>query len=145
MGRSLRLVCLVMLLAIVAWSSHLAGSDGEVTKSLQGTWDGHVGRFGRNNRFQGEAMIVLTFTADTITGMTKQGRFLGEGKYTLDPAKKTIDVLGTKGDYRGETFRGTYALDGDTLQWATTRGGSRRATLPPEDDEDVVILVKRRR
>ncbi|GBD37731.1 hypothetical protein HRbin36_02867 [bacterium HR36] len=130
---------------MAVWASVIASveldSDHE---RLQGIWVGQVGRLDAKGRFQGEGYIEIVFQGNSITGWKRGHEWLGEGTFSLDPAKKTIDVRGVKGDYR-ERYLGTYELRGDELRWATTRGGPRRAKLPPDNEDDVVLVLRRKK
>ena len=44
----------------------------------------------------------------------KEGKPL-EGTFTVDGAKKTIDIKPTEGNYKGKTLLGIYKLEGDML------------------------------
>lgn len=112
--------------------------------ALQGKWVGYVGRYDSKGRFQEEGYIELVIKDKTIVGYKRGGAWLGEGTFTLDSAAKTITVQGIKGQYR-ERYLGSYRLEGNEFRWATTRGGSRRATLPPSHDDDVVLVLRRQK
>jgi uncharacterized protein (TIGR03067 family) len=99
--------------------------------SILGTWKGGM---------PGEppGSMELTITPEKITGRNpRTGESLGEGTYQLDPAGKTIDVLGVEEFGRGRAYYGVYALEGDTLRWVSnSRGKQRPKDLVHRPDRD---------
>lgn len=106
-----------------------------------------MGPFDPKTKTYKEGGYILTITKTTITARTTTGEDYGEGTYTIDPEKGTIDVVGTKGDIRGQTFLGIYSLQGDTLLWATTRQGTGQRPAKLEHNRDAaswLITLKRK-
>ena len=59
----------------------------------------------------------LTFAGDTFV-IQRDGKTLYKGTFKTDPAKKPaqIDFRNTEGETKGQTWRGIYLLEGDTLK-----------------------------
>lgn len=101
----------------------LLGADkpgAEVDKKgkdmLQGTWVGvSAQRNGKpDDKIEGH---LLTFAGDKFV-IKKGGKVLYQGTYQTDPDKEpaTIDFHHSEGILKGKTWKGIYALDGDTLK-----------------------------
>jgi len=58
----------------------------------------------------------LTFAGDTFV-IERDGKTLYKGTFKTDPAKKPaqIDFRNTEGEAKGQTWRGIYRLEGETL------------------------------
>ena len=88
----------------------------EAQKKLQGTWtatkaerDGKAAEDVVGNR--------LSFTGDRFRILSKDGKPLYAGTVRLDLSAKpaAFDFEHTEGALKGKTWKGIYALDGDTL------------------------------
>jgi uncharacterized protein (TIGR03067 family) len=88
----------------------------EAQKNLQGTWvatkaerDGKAADYVVGHR--------LSFTGNRFRILSKDGKTLYEGTFRVDPKAKpaTIDFEHTEGDLKGNSWKGIYVLDGDTL------------------------------
>jgi uncharacterized protein (TIGR03067 family) len=88
----------------------------EAQKNLQGTWaatkaerDGKAAENVVGHR--------LSFTGNRFQIRSKDGKTLYEGTFRVDAKTKpaAIDFEHTKGDLKGKSWKGIYALDGDTL------------------------------
>ena len=104
---------LSLTLALSLAPAPLARADDE---KLQGSWaviaaeeDGKPAE-----RLKGH---VLTFAGDRFT-ITQDGKVLYQGTFTLAPEKKpaAFDFRHTEGLCKGQTWKGIYAQDGDTLK-----------------------------
>ena len=86
--------------------------------------------------------LRLTLTADRYK--TERGdQVLFDSTYTVDAAKnpKTIDMVGTEGNLKGQPALGIYKLDGDTLVICYVMPGKERPTAFESKPESGVYLV----
>jgi uncharacterized protein (TIGR03067 family) len=60
----------------------------------------------------------LTFRGDTFVIRSKDGEVLYQGTFRVDKAQRpaAIDFRHTRGKLEGKTWKGIYALEGDTLK-----------------------------
>jgi uncharacterized protein (TIGR03067 family) len=88
----------------------------DAKKKLQGTWtaaqaerDGQAAEDVVGHR--------LSFTGNRFQIRSKDGKSLYAGTFRLDPSAKpaAIDFAHSEGTLKGKTWKGIYALDGDTL------------------------------
>jgi uncharacterized protein (TIGR03067 family) len=88
----------------------------ETQKKLQGTWTAT-----KAERDGKEAEDVvghrLSFTGNRFQIQSKDGKPLYAGTFRVDTSTKptAIDFEHTEGALKGKTWKGIYALDGDTL------------------------------
>ena len=123
MNRCLLLIQLLVICLSLGLLIGAAAAQNEAAKMFQGAWQASMGE--PKNK-----MYDLTIDAEKISAKSvKDGKVVGEGTYKLDPAKKTIDVVGTGGEYKGKTFRGLYDFEGKTLKWCT---GNANQARPPK-------------
>ncbi len=114
---------------------------------LQGTWKvvrmEHAGKKVPADQF---ADLRIVISGNELTG--KEGDQVRERfTFTLDPAKKprTIDTTAIEGPAKGETARGIYELDGDTLKLCVSEKGKERpAEFATKTGTDRVLFVLRR-
>jgi uncharacterized protein (TIGR03067 family) len=89
---------------------------GEVQKQLEGTWSAiKAERDGK-----GAADVVghrLSFTGNRFQIRSEDGKPLFAGTFRLEPSTQpaAIDFEHTEGTLKGKTWKGIYALTGDTL------------------------------
>lgn len=113
----------VMMAVIAGVLVAAARADDKDKEKLQGSWkavtvstNGQTRDDGQNHR--------LIFDGDNFA--IKQGeRDVFKGTYKLDSAKdpKTLDLEITDGEQKGQVSQGIYAVDGDTLKWASAPPG----------------------
>ena len=108
----------IVLVAIVASVLGVAGSASvaQGQSSLQGTWQVLAAQ--RNARIASDLQDHrLTFSGDRFN-IRSQGGVVYQGTYRTDAARKpaTIDFKHTAGKAKGQTWRGIYEVDGDTLK-----------------------------
>lgn len=135
----LRSILLAVAVSAVAFCAvgRAADEQADEKKKMVGTWRGGWPD-DKTPRFE------LVITAEKITGKDlTNGRDLGTGSFTLDAAKKTIDAAMTSPQTK--TFLGLYALDGDTLKWASDNGrGAKRPTeLVHRPGQSFLMVLKR--
>lgn len=137
---------LLVVLCLSCIASPLTAAEADDAKKLAGVWRGFVveGRGDRPN--QRRMRIELTIKGDTITGLQDGGKDLGEGTFTLKWSRdgKHLDATRTKNPGRGQTYRGIYALDGDTLKWCVSNppGRDRPSELVSKTGQFLMILRK---
>jgi uncharacterized protein (TIGR03067 family) len=98
----------------------LGGADKPVAKDpakLQGSWvvvsaqrDGKPADDLKGHQ--------LTFSGDKFVIKSRDGKLLYQGTYQVDATQKpaTIDFRHTEGAFKGKTWKGIFALEGDTLK-----------------------------
>jgi uncharacterized protein (TIGR03067 family) len=93
-----------------------ADTAEEAQKQLQGTWTATKAQ--RDGKAAEDVIgHQLSFTGDRFRIRSKDGKLLYEGTFRVDPSKKpaTFDLEHTEGALKGKSWKGIYALDGDTL------------------------------
>jgi uncharacterized protein (TIGR03067 family) len=116
---------------------------------LQGTWEGWVVNGKGENPNSGPVKLAeVVITADRIRARQGDGKDLGEGSYRMDPTQtpKVLDSTGVAGEVRGMSFRGIYALEGETLWWCSSNPGKPRPTefrTRPSDGQFLMVLKRR--
>jgi uncharacterized protein (TIGR03067 family) len=109
---------IVPVAAIVVSAIAATGSvtDAQSQNSLKGTWQVLAAQ--RNARIASDMQDhQLTFSGNRFD-IRSQGGVLYQGTFQVDASKKpaTIDFRHTAGKAKGQTWRGIYELDGDTLK-----------------------------
>jgi uncharacterized protein (TIGR03067 family) len=93
-----------------------AHSAEEAEKNLQGSWSATKAE--RDGKATGDVVgNRLVFTGNRFRIQSKDGKPLYAGNIRVDPSAKpaAIDFEHTQGVLKGKTWKGIYALDGDTL------------------------------
>jgi uncharacterized protein (TIGR03067 family) len=93
-----------------------AQPTAEALKNLQGTWTATKAE--RDGKAADDVVgHRLSFTGDRFRIRSKDGKPLYAGTVRLDPTAKpaAIDFEHADGELKGKTWKGIYALDGDTL------------------------------
>jgi uncharacterized protein (TIGR03067 family) len=88
----------------------------EAQKKLQGTWAATKAE--RDGKAADDLVgHRLSFTGNRFQIRSKDGKTLYEGTFRVDAKTKpaAIDFEQTKGDLKGKSWKGIFALDGDTL------------------------------
>ena len=88
----------------------------EAQKKLQGTWTATKAE--RDGKVADDVIgHRLSFTGSRFEIQSKDGKPLYEGTFRVDPGTKpaAIDFEQTEGALKGKSWKGIYALDGDTL------------------------------
>jgi uncharacterized protein (TIGR03067 family) len=88
----------------------------EAQKKLQGTWTATKAE--RDGKAADDVVgHRLSFTGNRFQIQSKDGKPLYAGTVRVDPSAKpaAIDFEHTEGALKGKTWKGIYALDGDTL------------------------------
>ena len=88
----------------------------ETQKKLQGTWTATKAE--RDGKAADDVVgHRLSFTGDRFQIRSKDGKTLYEGAFRVDAKAKpaAIDFEHTNGGLKGKSWKGIYALDGDTL------------------------------
>src|SRR5262249_55559147 len=112
---------------------------------LQGNWtivsDDREGKPAATDR---DAMV--TVREDQFT--TKSGsKVLRTGTLKLDPSKspKEIDVTYTEGEFKGQTLKGVYTLEGDSWKICYgLPGGDRPRSVPQKAGKGQMLLTLQR-
>jgi uncharacterized protein (TIGR03067 family) len=114
MRRMTRAMCgLILGTTLVPAFAHLAEGPQE---KLQGAWTATKAE--RDGKAAEDVVgHRLSFTGDRFRLRSKDGKPLYEGTFRVDPRAKpaAIDFEHTQGALKGKTWKGIYALDGDTL------------------------------
>jgi uncharacterized protein (TIGR03067 family) len=88
----------------------------DALKKLQGTW---TATKAERDGTAAEDVVGhrLSFTGNRFLIQSKDGKTLYAGTVRLDPSAKpaVMDFEHTEGALKGKTWKGIYALDGDTL------------------------------
>ena len=114
MHRLILTICLLILDTCFVVS--FAQAVEKAQKNLQGSWtatkaerDGKAADDVVGNR--------LSFTGNRFRIQSKDGKPLYAGNVRVDPSAKpaAFDFEHTEGELKGKTWKGIYALDGDTL------------------------------
>ena len=93
-----------------------AHSAEDAQKKLQGTWAATKAE--RDGKAADDVVgHRLSFTVNRFQIRSKDGKTLYEGTFRVDAKTKpaAIDFEHTQGDLKGKSWKGIYALDGDTL------------------------------
>ena len=88
----------------------------EALKNLQGTWAATKAE--RDGKAVDDVVgHRLSFTDNSFQIQSKDGKTLYEGTFRVDAKTKpaAIDFEHTKGSLKGKSWKGIFALDGDTL------------------------------
>lgn len=92
-------------------------ADDKPPEKLQGTW---VATSAQRNGKAADEIVghQLTFAGDKFTIAAKDGKLLYEGTIVVDTSKKpaTIDFKHTTDALKGKTWKGIFALEGDSLK-----------------------------
>ena len=112
-----RLILAICLLILGTWFVlSFAQAAEKAQKNLQGSWtatkaerDGKAADDVVGNR--------LSITGNRFRIQSKDGKPLYAGSVRVDPSAKpaAIDFEHTEGELKGKTWKGIYALDGETL------------------------------
>ena len=98
--------------------------------AIEGVWHGYVVEGTGENPDRGPVHLEISVTADMITAkdLKTPDKSFGEGTFALDAdeSPKTLDATGTAGQEQGKSYRGIYAIDGDTLKWCVGNPGRPR-------------------
>lgn len=111
---------------------------------IQGTWQGVAMEVdGKPAPAYMVAVLTIVFKGDTLTFV-----FAEPGArnftYKLDPTTKPagIDVTAAEGKFKGETDKGVYSLDGDTLKICIGKGDRRPKELKAGAREALYVLKR---
>jgi len=88
----------------------------EAQKKLQGTWTATKAE--RDGKAADDVVgHRLSFTGNRFQIRSRDGKPLYKGTFRVDPSTKpaAIDFEQTEGTLKGKSWKGIYALDGDTL------------------------------
>src|SRR5262249_24685263 len=104
--------------ALLTSAVTLGGAAGtKEWKQLQGTW---VALSAEENGKPKTSLKghLLTFDGDKFTIKSADGKVLYQGMFQLVPGKKVagIDFQHTEGARKGQTCKGIFAVEGDTLK-----------------------------
>lgn len=120
----------------------------EAQKQLQGAWE--ATRAERDGKAAEDVVgHRLSFTGNRFQIQSRDGKTLYEGTFRVDAKTKpaAIDFEHTKGDLKGKSWKGIYALDGDTLTTCDNAGnldkGRPAAFEAKTGSGDVFITFKR--
>jgi len=93
-----------------------ADTAEEAEKKLQGAWTATTAE--RDGKPAADVVgHRLSFTGTCFQIRSKDGKLLYEGTFRVDPSTKpaAIDFEQAEGALKGKTWKGIYALEGDTL------------------------------
>jgi uncharacterized protein (TIGR03067 family) len=97
-------------------------------KKLEGTWKVVLVE-ADGKKMPGEQYRDMRMVVHANRYTVRRGdRVLERGTFTVDPSHKpkAIDVTPTEGKDKGKTFRGIYAIEGDTARDCFSRTGKER-------------------
>ena len=136
-----RLLMRTLVLSLVAgFLIGGAAAQNEPSKPFQGIWLGGMGD-AKNKTYE------LTFAGTKLSAKNlKDGKVMGEGTCQFDAAKKTLDVVGTTGEYKGKTYRGLYSVEGTSLKWCVGNANQPRpGKIAHEPGAGSYLLVLQKR
>ena len=125
-----------------------AQSAEDVARRLQGAWTA--------TQAERDGMVApdvvghrLTFAGNRFQIHSKAGQALYGGMFRLDPRARpaAIDFAHTQGDLRGQTWKGIYLLDRDTLTICDNAGDlikARPAALRTKSGSGQVLITFKR-
>ena len=95
------------------------------------------------DRFEGGRLVM---DGDRFT-FTRDGQVVTQGTRKLDPSKspRAVDDTHTLGTFQGKTYRGIYAIDGDTFRTCNGSAGQDRPTSFATTPGSGLLLVVYRR
>ena len=139
MKQALIFITLLTLPAIGGASASAGQRSAEGRQELIGRWRGSMAD-------ERQPTMELVITAAKISGKDlRTGDSLGEGRYSLDPAKKILDAQGAANPVRGQNYLGIYSLQGDTLKWCSNNGSDKRpATLVHNPGQGQFLMILKR-
>ena len=112
-----RLILVICLLILGTWFVlSFAQAAEKAQKNLQGSWTATKAE--RDGKAADDVVgHRLSFTGNRFRIQSKDGKPLYAGSVRVDPSAKpaAIDFELTEGELKGKTWKGIYALDGDTL------------------------------
>lgn len=105
---------------LVTTALHAAGESLQTAeaaqKELQGSWAATKAE--RDGKAADDVVgHQLSFNGNRFRLQSKDGKMLYAGTFKVDPSAKpaAIDFEHTEGELKGKTWKGIYALEGDTL------------------------------
>jgi uncharacterized protein (TIGR03067 family) len=139
MKQALIFVALLMASTVGGISAPARQRSAEGRQELIGRWRGSMAD-------EKQPTMELVITAAKITGKDlRTGDSLGEGRYSLDPARKILDAQGVANPVRGQNYLGIYSLQGDTLKWCSNNGSDKRpATLVHNPGQGQFLMILKR-
>jgi uncharacterized protein (TIGR03067 family) len=89
--------------------------------------------------------VTVTNDADGGWGVRVEGKVAARGTSRIDPAKrpKAIDLTPTEGEHKGQTARGIYEVEGDTLKICFAEPDKPRPTEFTGKTEATLAVFKR--
>jgi len=112
-----RLILTICLLILGTWFVlSFAQAAEKAQKNLQGSWTATKAE--RDGKAADDVVgNQLSFTGNRFRIQSKDGKPLYAGNVRVDPSAKpaAFDFEHTEGELKGKTWKGIYALDGDTL------------------------------
>jgi uncharacterized protein (TIGR03067 family) len=105
-------------------------ADQKDQKGLPGTWKVvSIGGNGKTMSLDRVADMKVTISGQQYT-TTKSGKIVEQATLATDPSKKpkTIDLVITQGESKGQTLLGIYDIEGDTLRISFAEPGKVRPT-----------------
>jgi uncharacterized protein (TIGR03067 family) len=121
--------------------------DAKEAERLQGDWSCQSAeRDGKPLPGATVKKLRLVLTAEKYSTYRGQDT-LFEGTYKLDTAKKPaeIDIVATEGESKGQTAKGIYHVDGDTLKLCYgAPGKDRPKEFKAESESGVTLAVWKR-
>lgn len=132
---------LVTAAVLVAATSHAADKS-----PLEGKWMiESLTRDGKADDSMKGATRIHTGDKYTITPAKDSKAPMTEGTFTVDEAKKTIDMKPTSGRYKGKTLLGIYKIEGDTVTLAFGDADKSRPTaFDSKEGSGVVVAVMKK-
>ncbi|MEI7728519.1 MAG: TIGR03067 domain-containing protein [Verrucomicrobiota bacterium] len=135
------------LALLFAGPGFAGAADAPVSdKALQGVWRGARFGAGKGEDPSKGVKLELTIKDSHITcKKLPDGQAVGEGDLKVSADGKTIEAVGSTGNFKGKAFQGILKLEGNTLTWCTGSGGQERPTEFAGDGakKNWLIIVKR--
>jgi uncharacterized protein (TIGR03067 family) len=138
---------LIVAIALLSCQTTARSPDAQAGATVEGTWTAVSAQ--RNGKPDPDLKgHRLTFAGNTFV-IQRGGQTLYAGTFTTDPSRAPaqIDFRHTDGQAKGTTWRGVYALQGDTLTIADNAPDTAKprptALAAPADSGYVVVVFTR--
>lgn len=135
-------------LFLISSNLALAADSPASEKALQGVWRGARFDLGKGEDLEKGVKLEMTIKDNHIScKRLPEGQSVGEGELKISADGKTIDAVGSTGNFKGKNFFGILKLEGETLTWCTTSSGKAEDRpaefVADKTKKNWLIVVKR--
>jgi len=139
---------LMFSLSLTTWADDAQKGDAQTSDAdaIQGKWLPSEAEIA-GKKYPDEVRKTITLEIKDGKYTVTAGPELDRGTVKLDPSAKpkTLDVTGTEGPNKGNTFLAIYELDGDTLRICYDLSGKGRPTEFKTKPDTKLFLVTYKR